>query len=227
MDAGISHLVNQAMDSPWIYLALLVLAALDAVVPLVPSETAVITAGVFAATGEPNVFLVVAAAAAGAYTGDHVSYFIGRNARGRWRRRRQGRSGPPEGRVARGRAGSRRRAALDWARRTLAQRGALVLVVARYIPGGRTAVTLTTGAVGYPLRLFSSFDALGAVSWGIYCTLIGYLGGRAFEHNPVAGLLVGLAVAVSITILVELVRRYRQRHAHRPAAEPADRAASR
>jgi membrane protein DedA with SNARE-associated domain len=223
--AGITHLVDQAMDSPWIYLALLVLAALDGVVPLVPSETAVITAGVFAATGEPNVILVVAAAALGAYTGDHVSYFIGWFARDRWGRRRQARPGPPEGRVARGRAGSRRRVALDWARRTLAKRGGLVLVVARYLPGGRTAVTLTTGAVGYPLRLFSSFDALGAVSWGLYCTLIGYLGGKAFEHNPVAGLLLGFGVAVSTTILVELVRRYRLRHAHRPAAaEPADRA---
>jgi membrane protein DedA with SNARE-associated domain len=226
VDAGIGQIVDQAMDSPWIYLALLVLAALDGIVPLVPSETAVITAGVFAATGEPNVFLVIAAAAVGAFTGDHVSYFIGRFARGRWARRRQARSGPPEGRIARGRAGSRRRVALEWARRILDQRGGLVLVVARYIPGGRTAVTLTTGAVGYPLRLFSPFDALGAVSWGLYCSMIGYLGGKAFEHNPVAGLLLGFGVAVSITILVELVRRYRQRHAHRPAAaEPADRAA--
>jgi membrane-associated protein len=211
---AIGDLVDQVMSSPWIYLALLVLAAVDGFLPLVPSETAVITAGVFAVTGEPNVFLVIAMAALGAYTGDHVSYFVGRFARDRWRRRRaESRS-------------RRRRAALDWAARMLARRGGLILVVARYIPGGRTAVTLTTGAVGYPLRLFSSFDAIGAVSWGIYCTMIGYLGGKAFERDPLRGVLLGLGVALAITIVTEVTHQYRRRRSAR-AASPDDRAMGR
>jgi membrane-associated protein len=216
---------DEVMSSPWIYLVLLALAAFDGVVPLVPSETAVIAAGVFAASGEPNVLLVVVAAALGAYTGDHVSYFLGRFARGRWRRRRAASARGPLGRRRTGqrRTGQRRRAAGEWARRTLHRRGGLILVVARYVPGGRTAVTLTAGGVGYPLRLFSSFDAIGAASWGLYCTLIGYLGGKAFERNPVAGLLLGFGVALSITIVVELVRRLR-RHPDRSRARPADKA---
>jgi membrane protein DedA with SNARE-associated domain len=187
----------------------------------------VITAGVFAATGEPNVFLVVVVAAVGAFAGDHVSYFVGRFVRDRWRRRRPA-GGPKEALSRAAGAGNgtpgRRRALLDWAARTLDQRGGLILVVARYIPGGRTAVTLTTGAVGYPLRLFSSFDAIGAVTWGIYCTMIGYLGGKAFEDNPIAGLLVGLGVALAISILTEVVHRYRRRRPSRRTGGSADRA---
>lgn len=218
MGEAIIDLVDQAMSSPWVYLALFALAAVDGFLPLVPSETAVITAGVFAATGEPNVFLVIAVAALGAFAGDHVSYFVGRFVRDRWRRRREAggpkealsRAGPVSGGTRR-----RRRAALEWAARTLDRRGGLILVVARYIPGGRTAITLTTGAVGYPLRRFSSFDAIGAVTWGIYCTMIGYLGGKAFEDDPFAGLLVGFGVALAITIVTEVVHRYRRRR--RPA----------
>jgi membrane protein DedA with SNARE-associated domain len=228
---AIINQVEQVTSRPWIYLALLVLAAVDAFLPVVPSETAVITAGVFAATGEPNVFLVIAAAAFGAYIGDHVSYFVGRFARQRWERRRTNGPGPQEAPDvvaaapgARGRAGARRRAAIDWAGRTLTRRGGLILVVGRYIPGGRTAVTLTCGAVGYPLRLFSSFDAFGAVTWGIYCTMLGYVGGKAFEQNLLAGVLLGLGLALSITILVEVVRRYRRHRVTEEAAEPVDRA---
>jgi membrane-associated protein len=222
-------LVDQAMSSPWVYLALFALAAVDGFLPLVPSETAVITAGVFAATGEPNVFLVIAVAALGAFAGDHVSYFFGRFVRDRWRRRREA-GGPKEALSRAGPAGGgtrrRRRAALEWAARTLDRRGGLILVVARYIPGGRTAITLTTGAVGYPLRRFSSFDAIGAVTWGIYCTMIGYLGGKAFEDDPLAGLLVGFGVALAITIVTEVVHRYRRRRTARRTGASADQMAA-
>ena len=56
----------------------------------------------------------------------------------------------------------------------------MILVVCRYIPGARTAITLTAGAVRYELRKFSFFDAIAALSWGTYSTMVGYIGGEAF-----------------------------------------------
>lgn len=199
-------LVRGAMGSPWIYLALFAFAAIDAFFPVVPSESLVITAGVFAASGEPNLLLVMGVAALGAFVGDHVSYFAGRAAGGRMLRR--------------ARPDSRRRAALDWAARALTERGGLILVVARYVPGGRTAATMTLGGVGYPQRSFSLFAGLAAVSWGVYSALIGYLGGMAFEHDPLRGLLAGFGLAVAITVLAEIVRHRRRRR--RPGAGPDD-----
>src|SRR4051812_40105979 len=114
------ELLEAAITSPWAYLALFAIAALDGFFPVVPSETMVITAGVFAASGEPNLALVIAAAALGAFCGDHISYQIGRSA--------------GTGFTKRLRPGSRRRAAYDWAAKTLATRGGLLLVIARYIP---------------------------------------------------------------------------------------------
>ncbi len=215
MGEAIIDLVRQAVDSPWIFPALLVLAAIDGFLPLVPSEAAVITAGVFAASGEPNVILVIAATALGAFIGDHLSYFGGRFAADRWGHRSAGRLSTLW------RGGRRRRAAVNRAAGTLSRRGGLILLIARFVPGGRTAVTLSTGAVSYPLHLFSFFDAIGASCWAVYCAMLGYLGGKAFTDNPIAGLLLGLGVAAAITVLTEAVRRLRRRRVSRPTGSPA------
>lgn len=186
-------LVHTAVTSPWFYLVLFAVAAIDGFFPVVPSESTVITAGVYAASvGQPDLVPVVVLAAAGAFIGDHVSYTVGRLSGGRLERRL--------------RPGTRRHGAFAWAGRTLTERGGLILVVARYVPGGRTAVTMTMGAVGYPLRSFSMFAAVAAVSWALYGALLGYLGGVAFENDPLKGVAVGLGLALTVTAVVEGVR---------------------
>ncbi|WP_189193465.1 DedA family protein [Micromonospora fulviviridis] len=224
---SVLDLLHQTMSSPWVYLALFAVAVVDGFFPVVPSETAVITAGVFAATGQPDLPLVVGVAALGALVGDHISYAIGRHGGGRLLARLPvagPAGGPATGRTVRG---SRRRAAFERARRGIATRGGLILTVARYIPGGRTAVTLTMGATRFPRRRFLAFDALAALSWGLYSALVGYLGGLAFERDPVRGLLLGLGLALTLTVIVEAVRwargrRRRRRVACARVSRPAD-----
>lgn len=198
MGDEIIDLVRDVIASPWLYPALFAFAALDAFFPAVPSETLVITSGVFAASGDqPYLVLVIAAAALGAFAGDHVSFFIGRTAGGRV--------------LARARPGTRRHAGQAWAGRTLAERGGVILLVCRYIPGARTAITLTAGAVRYPLRSFTPFDAIAALSWGVYCALLGYIGGSAFEDDPFMALLIGFGLSITVTALIEVARRVRPR----------------
>ncbi|WP_262283503.1 DedA family protein [Micromonospora sp. MA102] len=219
---SVLDLLHQTMSSPWVYLALFAVAVVDGFFPVVPSETAVITAGVFAATGQPDLPLVVVVAALGALVGDHVSYAIGRHGGGRLLARlpapARGAASDESGRHGRG---SRRRAAVERARRGIAARGGLILVVARYIPGGRTAVTLTMGATRFPRRRFLAFDALAALSWGVYSALVGYLGGLAFERDPVRGLLLGLGLALTLTAVVESVRWARGRRVRSRVSRPA------
>lgn len=189
MSHAILDLLQQVMSSPWLYAAIFALAVIDGFFPIVPAETSVITAAVFAASGQTNLALVILVAGLGAFVGDHVSYAIGYKSAGRLRDKK----------------------AFVWARNALAERGGLVLVVARYIPGGRTATTITMGAVRFPLRRFSFFDAIAASSWAVYSGLIGFFGGMAFENDPIKGLLLGLGIAVTITAVVEIVRWIRKR----------------
>ena len=192
MPDAILTFVETVMASPWLYLVLFAVAAVDGFFPLVPSESSVITAGVFAAAGEPSLPLVIVAAALGAFAGDQVSYALGRTVGPRLYRRAD--------------PGSRRRRALDRARGALAERGGLIIVAARYFPGARTAVTLTAGAVDYRRRRFAAFAAIAALTWGTYSALVGYIGGVAFERDPLKGLLLGLGLAAVVTVVVELAR---------------------
>ncbi|GAA3956242.1 VTT domain-containing protein [Actinomadura viridis] len=188
----LADVLHAAVTSPWFYVALLVVAVVDGFFPVVPSESMLITGGVYAATGEPELWLVIVVAAVGAFVGDHVSYLLGRGSGGRL--------------VGRLRPGSRWLGGLVWARGVLAERGGLILVVARYLPGGRTAVTFTMGAVGYRLRSFSLFALVAAVTWALYGGLLGFVGGSAFEDDPVKGVVMGIGLAVSLTVVVEVAR---------------------
>lgn len=181
--------------SAWVYLGVLALALLDGVLPVVPSESAVISVGVAAATGSAELAPLVAVAAAGAMAGDHLSYVVGRLAGGRL----AGREG----------SGTRRRAAVDRAGRVLARRGSSILIVSRYVPGGRTATTLAAGTVRYRLRAFTPAVALAAVAWAVSSSLLGYLGGRAFHDRPLLGVAVGIGSSLVLVALVEAARAVR------------------
>ncbi|MGS2613956.1 DedA family protein [Micromonospora sp. LZ34] len=199
---AVLDLLRETVASPWVYLVLFGVTAVDAFFPAVPGETAVITAAVLAAGGHPDLVGVIAAAFLGALVGDHVSYAIGRG----------GGAGP----LTRLPQEGRRRASSEWARRAVERRGGLILTTSRYLPGGRTAVTLTMGALRYSRRSFLLFDAIGAFTWAVYCTLLGYFGGLAFERDPVRGVLVGVGFSVVLTLLLEAARRLRDRR--RPVA---------
>jgi membrane-associated protein len=186
----LTQLVSDA--SGWAYAIIFVLAFLDAIVPVVPSESSVITAGVVASGGDLSVTMVVLAAAAGASAGDNTAYLLGRRFGSRI-----------EARFFRGERGRKR---VQWAERQLTERGGELIVIGRFIPGGRTAVTLSAGTLRFPWRRFALFDAAAALVWALYATLLGYFGGRAFEHAPWKGLLLALAIAFAVAGAIELTR---------------------
>jgi membrane protein DedA with SNARE-associated domain len=205
---GFFDSLDPFITSPWVYGVVFALAALDAFLPIVPSEATLITAGVFAASGKPNVLLIILAGGAGAMLGDHISYLIGRAG--------------GENIIRRIPEGSRRAKTFERVRNLLFTHGGIALVIARYIPGGRTAITLTTGAIGYPRRRFTAFDALACFSWAAYTTLLGFVGGSAFQDHPIAGLALGFGLALALVGLAELIQwlRRRRRAPRTPPPEP-------
>src|SRR5690606_38052606 len=125
----------------------------------IPSETVVIALAALAvAGGEPNLWVLGAVAAAGAFTGDQIAYSIGRRIPVRSLGFMQG---------------ARARRALVWAEHALADRGASFIIAARYVPIGRVAVNMTAGAVGFSRVRFTVLAAIAAVSWSIYSVMLG------------------------------------------------------
>jgi membrane-associated protein len=192
--AFVTALDGLQVDSVLSYAVAVILPALDAILPVLPSETAIIALGVATAgSADPRIALLVACSAAGAFLGDNLCYLLGR------------RFGPRiERRFFRGEKGARRRA---WAERSLERYGMPLVVVCRFIPGGRTAVTLCCGIVGYQRRRFVIATAAAGVIWACYSFFIGRLGGRAFEDKPWAGLLLALGATIAVSGLIEVIRR--------------------
>ena len=64
----------------WFLGVIFIIAVLDSVIPVVPSETTVIIGGVAVATGTAPypLLAVIAAGAGGAFVGDNMAYAIGR-----------------------------------------------------------------------------------------------------------------------------------------------------
>lgn len=192
------HSIFDLLSSPpEAYVILWALALGDAVVPILPSEAALITAGLLSVVGDLTLGWVIVAGALGAYCGDSISYGLGRFA-GR----------PFQERFLNGKRAER---ALHWSRGQLEERGGLLLVVARYVPGGRTAATFTCGVTHFPYGRFAAFDALAAISWAVYASVLGYFGGRFFRDHAWVALLVAFGIAGALTLAVEGARRLRSR----------------
>lgn len=186
----------------WSYLVIFAIAVIDAFFPVVPSETLVVIGGSLSASGDMVFPLVVLAGAAGAVIGDNISFGIGHLVGERTVKR-----------LLRTEKWHRR---LDWAERTLHERGAYIILVARFIPGGRTAVTFSAGYVqSFRWRRFIVFDVIAGVLWATYAASLGYFGGKTFEDHPFWGLGLALAIALSLGLLVEVVRHLLKRRRER------------
>lgn len=190
MSGQFTQLVSDA--SGWAYAIIFLVSLLDAVVPVVPSETVVITAGVVAAAGDLSLAIVLPAAAAGAFLGDNTAYLIGR----RYGVRINERFFTSE------KAHQR----IEWAQKQLSERGGELIAIGRFIPGGRTAVTLSAGTLRFPWRRFVVFDAASAIGWATYASLLGYLGGSAFEKSTWKALVLALGIAFTVAGGIEVAR---------------------
>jgi membrane protein DedA with SNARE-associated domain len=191
-------IVDAVSGSDWSYLIVFAIAMIDAFFPVVPSEATAIAAGVVAGTGGLSVEIVILAAALGAIAGDNICFALGHFLGARVERRFF--------------AGEKSQKRLQWARKTLDERGGYLIVVARFIPGGRTVTTFTAGFVEtFPWRRFLFFDAIAGLIWGSYTVLLGYFGGKTFEEEPWKGLLVAFGIALAVTVLVEVARHLRAR----------------
>jgi membrane protein DedA with SNARE-associated domain len=193
-----NQIAEWVSGSSWSYFVIFIVAVIDAFFPLVPSETVLVIGGSFAASGDLNLLFVILAGSAGAILGDNVSYGIGKLV--------------GERTVKRWFRSEKAHKRLEWAERTLDERGAYIIIVARFIPGGRTAVTFSAGYIPtFPWRRFIVYDIVAGVIWATYAALLGYFGGKTFENHPFYGVLVALGIALALGLVVEVVRHARAR----------------
>ena len=109
---------------------------------------------------------------------------------------------------------------LDEAHAFFEQRGPFAIVIARFVPIVRTLAPITAGAAKMSYGVFTLFNVIGAVVWGVGLTLLGYgLGQFEIIQKLLEPIFILIAVA-SITPMI--VEWYKRRKAARAAAPVED-----
>jgi membrane protein DedA with SNARE-associated domain len=210
MYAGIFDSIGDAFDwlfdslddwsaNTWFLAVIFAIAFLDSVIPVVPSETCVIIGGVAVSTGTADypLWAVILAGAAGAFLGDNAAYFIGRLFAPRLERRAARKE--------------KFRARLLWAYEQIQEKGGPLLITVRFIPGGRSILTLSCGITRQPRKWFVKWVAIAAVIWATYAAGLAYIVGQPFKDDHTTAFLVAFFTALGITASIEVIRYLRKR----------------
>jgi membrane-associated protein len=177
----------------WAYLAIFGFLTVDVTVPVVPIQAIMITAGALTVYGNLSLPLVILIGALGMFTGDSIAFLLGRSSGHVGRGRLIGRLSELRHRVApkhesqpdeaRPKGVSRTKRAAERFTRGLRRPGPLVLLLCRFVPGGRMAAGFHAGRSNYPVKLFVLYDGLAALCWATYGGLVGHVGGTAITQS--------------------------------------------
>jgi membrane protein DedA with SNARE-associated domain len=143
------------------------LLIIDAFLPVVPTQALMITSGALTVYGALDLPVTIAVGTAGVFIGDLSCYLLGRH----------GRTRPPQS------THDRRFARISRLTRGLREPGPLVIMLCRFVPGGRLAAFYHAGRRRYPLRLLLIYELTAALAWAVYGGLVGALGGNALVNS--------------------------------------------
>jgi len=172
--------------------SLLLLVAIGAIIPVLPTGPSVAAAAAYASHRQAlAVPLVILAGGLGAYSGDLVLYLVCR-----W-------------------GGERLVRRLPWLK--YSDRGAalmervqhhevLVLLVSRMLPAGRIPVLVAGAVAGVSWRRFALVNIPACLLWASIYTVIG-LGGAAIFARPWQAILAAVVGASALALITRLVRR--------------------
>lgn len=163
----------------------------------VPGETILLAAGFFASEGHFSMPLVMLIATTGAVLGDNCGYWIGH---------RLGRGVL----IKYGRFVLLTETRFRSMEKYFATHGDKTVLVARFITGFRVFTALFAGASHMRWRTFFIFNVLGAISWAVVMTLLGYFFGKSWElleqYIKGAGFVLA-GIAVIAVIIFQLIKR--------------------
>jgi membrane-associated protein len=188
---------DAVMRSSWLLPLLVVMIAVDAPFPVLPSETILMSAATTAFGGGDAGMVVglFVAALAGSVLGDAVVFWLGRCSH-----KLLTRTIETEYEVS------------AWVRRHMLRRPGIALVGARLVPGGRLVSTAAAGRFGLPVRRFLPWTIASSAVWSAYMLLVGLALGPVTGGDPLLSLVAGVAMALVTAggfALVSKVRRAR------------------
>ncbi len=215
----------------WAYLALFCFLTVDAMIPVVPIQAIMITSGALTVYGGLELPVVIAVGALGMFTGDSIAFILGRTAGhvgSNWLSTRlaalRARFAPKH-EDGEGSGPSKTRRAAARFTRGLRRPGPLVLLLCRFVPGGRMAAGYNAGRTGYPIKFFVAYDGGAALAWASYGGLVGHIGGTAITQSAWRLFAIAATAAVIFGTAGWILALFGGRKNAEPDEEPAGDAA--
>jgi len=139
-----------------------------ALVFFLPGDSLLVMAGLYAAKGDLNIYLLNALLIPAAIIGDAISYQIGLRAGPMIFSRPKSRFFDPKH--------------MQTAHDFYVKHGGKAIIIARFMPVLRTFVPVVAGVAKMPYRDFASFNVIGGASWVLSMTLLGFGLGNTFPE---------------------------------------------
>lgn len=178
----------------WGYWGVFLLMMLENVIPPIPSEAIMSVAGIAVAKGQMNFVALVAVGTAGTVVGNLFWWEIGR-------RLGYQRLKPLVDRWGRW-------LTLDWheiekLKRYFDRWGGPTVFLFRFMPLGRTVISIPAGLMHMPLWRFLLYTALGSAVWNILLVMVGYGLHTTFDRveRYVGPVVIGFVVLAAIGYL--------------------------
>jgi membrane-associated protein len=172
----------------------------SAIFPILPGDSLLVVAGIYAANGKINLILLSAILIPAAVLGNGIAYFLGKSVGPRLFSNPASRFFKP--------------AYSEKAHAFYERYGNAAIVIARFVPIVRTFVPVIAGIAGMPYARFVTYNILGGALWILSMGLGGYfLGGFADSHGfPLQKHIEKVAIVVVIlSVLPALVTYLRER----------------
>jgi len=163
-----------------------------------PGDSLLVTAGVFAATGQLNIWILNLLLVTAAIVGDTVGYWFGRKMGPALFRRPKSLLFNPDH--------------LRHAHDFYEKHGGKTIIIARFMPIIRTFAPIVAGMADMNYRRFLSFNVVGGIFWVVSMTGIGYFLGQipgVHEHIEVV-----IIIVIFLSILpgiIAIAREWRKK----------------
>ena len=160
-----------------------------------PGDSLLITAGLIAASGSLNIFLVLSILACGAILGDATGYFIGKQLKTTIFSKKNSRFFHREH--------------LLKTEAFYQKHGSKTVFLARFVPIVRSFSATLAGVTAMPFRVFLFFSLCGSLIWVLCFTMIGYFIARLFPD--IVQYLHTIILAGIVLIIVSALKSLKQK----------------
>jgi membrane-associated protein len=177
-------------------------------IPFLPGDTLLFTAGLIAA--QPNtpvsIWTLAPCSALAAVAGGQLGYYIGH------------RLGPALFKKEDARIFKKHY--LETSHEFFEKHGRKTIVIGHFVGVVRTFTPVIAGASGMRYRVFLAYDVVGAMAWGVGLTVVGYhLGGVPLVSAHLEWIVLAIAVLSTLPVIASVARAAMLRRRALPATE--------